>query len=119
MSQVTPSTLTIRSQLRGHWIVAVSALLALLAAAAVALVLVIDNDASTTSGSVAQPQAAVRSDGGPSESAVAAAVGSQPSARPDESNIAASIAGSTPIGGPRLHPSGPDESAVAAAISGR
>jgi hypothetical protein len=119
MSQVTPSTLTARSQLRVHWIVAVSALLALLAAVAVTLVLIIDNGASTTNGSVAQPQAAVRSDGGPSESAVAAAVGSQPSAGPDESNIAASIGGPTPIGGPRLHPSGPDESAVAASIAGR
>jgi hypothetical protein len=74
------------------------------------LVLVIDNGASTTSGSVTKPQAALRSDGGPDESAVAASVGSRPSAGPDESSIAASI------GGPRMHPSGPDESAIAAAI---
>ena len=119
MSQVTQPTLTTRSQLRAHWIVALSALLALLAAAAVMLVLVIDNGTSTTTSGVAKPQAAVRSDGGPSESAVAAAVGSQPSAGPDESTIAASIGGpriAPSIGGPRMLPAGPDESTTAASI---
>jgi hypothetical protein len=119
MSHVGNPTLSTRSQLRAHWIAAVSALLALLAAAAVTLVLVLDNGASTTSGSTAKPQAAVRSDGGPSESAVAAAVGSQPSTGPDESGIAASIGVpriAARIGGPRMLPTGPDESAAAASI---
>jgi len=90
-----------------------SALLALLAAAAVTLVLFIGNGSSTTTGSVPKPTAAARSDGGLGETAVAASVGSRPSATPDESNIAASI------GGPGMLPGEPDESAVAAAISGR
>jgi hypothetical protein len=120
MSHVAHTTVSTRSQLRAHWVVAVSALLALLAATAVTLVLVLDNGASTTVSSAAQPQAAVRSDGGPDEAAVAASVGSQPAAGPDESSTAASI------GGPRMRPSGPDESAsgpdesaVAASVAGR
>ena len=112
MSHVTHPTLSARSQLRAHSIVAISAVLALLAASAVTLVLVLDNGASTTSGSIAKPDAALRSDGGPSESAVAAAVGSRPSAGPDESNVAASI------GGPRVSPSGPGERAAAASRRG-
>ena len=121
MSHVGNPTLSTRSQLRAHWVVAVSALLALVAVAAVTLVLVIDNGASTTTSSVSKPQAALRSDRGPNESAVAAAVGSQPSAGPDESSIAASIGGprTASIGGPRMLPSGPDEGAVATVVSGR
>ena len=57
MSHVAHPTLSARSQLRAHWIVAISAVLALLAAAAVTLVLILDNGASTVSGSVARPQA--------------------------------------------------------------
>lgn len=131
MSHVAHHTLSPRSQLRAHWVVAVSALAALLAATALVLVLVLGDGASTPVGSVARPNAAVRSDGGPNESAVAAAVGSRPSrvpdeaviagagpyqpasSGPDESNVAASI------GGPRMLPSGPDEAAIAASISGR
>jgi hypothetical protein len=139
MSHVGHPTLSTRSQLRAHWIVAVSALLALLAAAAITLILVIDNGASTATSSVSKPQAAVRSDGGPNESAVAASIAPRPSAGPDESAVAASIAprpSASPdesniaasIGGPRMLPggpedsaiaaSGPDESAVAASVTG-
>jgi hypothetical protein len=110
MSHVGSPTLSTRSQLRAHWVVAISALCALIAAAAVVLVLVIDDGASTTSGSVTKPQAALRSDGGPDESALAASVSSPVSVGPDESSIAASI------GGPRMHSSGPDEAAIAASI---
>jgi hypothetical protein len=78
----------------------------------VVLVLLIDDGAPTASSQTAAPQAAIRSDGGPNESAVAAAVGTRPSAGPDESNIAASI------GGPRMLPSGPGERAAAASIRG-
>jgi hypothetical protein len=108
MSHVGNPTLSTRSQLRAHWIVAVSALLALVAAVAVTLVLVIDDQPSTATSTVAKPHAALRSDGGPNESAVAASIAAQPIASPDESNVAASI------GGPRMLPSGPDDSAIAA-----
>jgi hypothetical protein len=58
-----------------------------------------------------------RYDGGPEESGVAAAIGSQPTvAAPDESKIAAAIG----TGGEAATTAArPDESAVAAAISGR
>jgi hypothetical protein len=132
MSQVTQSTVSIRNQLRAHWIVALSALLALLATAAVVLVVAIDSGPSITSGSVAEQQPALRADGGPDESAVAASIGSPSSAGPDESRTASSIAGTTlrPTGGPdessvaaslpkTATPSGgPDESATAASIAG-
>ena len=38
-------------------------------------------------------QSTLRSDGGPQEARIAAAIGSRPAAAPDESRIAASIAG--------------------------
>jgi hypothetical protein len=117
MSQVTPTTIPLRNQLRSHWIVTVSALLALLATAAVVLVLVLDNESADT-GSVAQSsQPALRSDGGPDESAVAASVGSaqvpESKAYVSESRIAASL--STV---PEPQPAGPDESKIAASIAG-
>jgi hypothetical protein len=136
MSYVGNPTLSTRSQLRAHWILVISTLAALLAATAVALVLVIDNGTSTVSGSIAKPQAALRSDGGPDESAVAASVGSRPSSVPDESAVAAAVGSVTapsPVpdeaaaaaairrnGGPSQYLSvGPDESTIAASISGR
>jgi hypothetical protein len=86
------------------------------------VILALDNDTGTRVGSATQVSApssagAIRSDGGPEESAVAANLGSQPTtASPDESNIAAAIGsgddGSTTTGGP-------DESTVAGAISRR
>jgi hypothetical protein len=112
MSHVTQPTVTARSQLRAHWIVTVSVLVAFLAATAVTLVVVLDSGTPSTGGSIAKPQAAIRSDGGASESAVAAAVGSQPTAGPEGSSISASI------GGPRMRAAGPDEKAVAASIGG-
>jgi hypothetical protein len=130
MSHVGHSTLSTRSQLRAQWIVAISALVALVAATAVALVLFVGDSGTTASKSIAKPQAAIRSDGGTNESAVAASVGTQPSPVPDEAAIAASIrrtagpsqygpdestvAGS--IGGPRMLPSGPGERAAGASI---
>src|SRR5215204_632091 len=93
MSQVTQPAISVHDQIRAHWVVALSALLALLAAGAVALVLAIDSGPSTTSASVAERQPAVRTDGGPDESAVAASIGSRPSGRPDESTVAAAISG--------------------------
>jgi hypothetical protein len=136
MSHVGNPALSTRSQLRAHWIIAISALAALLAATAVALVLFIDDGGSTASRSIATPQAAVRSDGGPNESAVAVSVGTRPSPVPDESAVAAAVGtatGPTPVpdeaaigaairrsAGPSEYAAdGPDESTVAASISGR
>jgi hypothetical protein len=113
MSHVGHPTLSTRSQLRAHWIAALSALAALVAATAVALVLFIGDSGTAVSTSVANPQAATRMDGGPNESAVAASIGTQPSPVPDEAAIAASIRRSA---GPSQF--GPDESTVAAAIAG-
>jgi hypothetical protein len=94
MSQVAHPTTSLRSQLRAHWVVGISALLALLATAAVVLVLAIDDDSSGTSSVAEKLQPALRTDGGPDESAIAGAIGGRTSAgRPDESRIAASISG--------------------------
>ena len=82
MSHVGHPTLSTRSQLRAHWIVALSALVALIAATAVVLVLMIDDGASTASSRTAAPQAAVRSDGGPNESAVASSIAPRPTQSP-------------------------------------
>ena len=120
MSHVTQPALSARSQLRAHWIAALSALLALLATAAVVLVLAIDGGSSGAGSSVAQhQQPALRADGGPDETGVAAAVGAQsaPSAGPDESAIAASISRTAPVA--QDFSGRPDESSVAAAVAGR
>ena len=133
MSQVTHPALSARSQLRAHWLAALSALLALLATAAVVLVLAIDGGSSQTSAAVEQSQPALRADGGPDESAVAASVGSRTSAGPSESSVAAAIGGSVaprPTGGPdesivasslaqAPEQPRPDEAAIATTISGR
>lgn len=117
MSHVGHPTLSTKSQLRAHWIVALSALVALIAATAVVLVLMIDDGASTTSSRTAAPQAAVRSDGGPNESAVASSIAPRPTQSPDEAARAALVAQGA---GPYQPASdGPDESAVAASIAGR
>jgi hypothetical protein len=117
MSHVAHPTLSTRSQLRPHWIVAFSALVALVAATAVVLVLMIDDGPSTATSRAGAPQAAVRSDGGPNESAVAASIARRPSPSPDEAAAAAVIAQGA---GPYQPVSpGPDEAATAASIAGR
>ena len=95
MSQLT-QPISVRQQLRAHWVLALSALLALAATIAVVLVLAIEGGSSETTTAGQQSQPAVRSDGGPNESAVAASVGSRPSPAPSESAIAAAT-GSRPI----------------------
>jgi len=99
MSQVSHTAIPLSDQIRNHWIVALSALLALVATIAVVLALAIDGGSTKASAPVAQSSHQVaRSDGGPDESKVAASIGSAsdesaPSAsRPDESKVAASIA---------------------------
>jgi hypothetical protein len=78
--------------IRHHWIVALSALLALLATTAVVLVLAIDGGSSDSVALQSGP--ALRADGGPDESAVASAIATPQteSAYPAESRIAAAIA---------------------------
>jgi hypothetical protein len=119
MSQVTPSTTSVRSQLRAHWIVGISAVLALLATAAVVLVLAIDNGSSGTSSVAQKSQPAVPTDGGPDESAVATfvgprAVGGHAEAVGIPSPAAAEA---TAAAASRASAGRPDESRIAASIS--
>jgi hypothetical protein len=134
MSHVSHPSISIRTQLRARQVAWFAAILALLATATIVLVLAIDGDDTGTSSVATQSQPAVRSDGGPNESAVAASVGSVPSTGSSESTVAASIGGgrTQPLGGPdesnvaaslstspRQASSGPDEAATASAVSGR
>jgi hypothetical protein len=112
MSQLT-QPISVREQLRAHWVLALSVLLALAATVAVVLVLAIEGGSSETTTAAQQTQPAVRSDGGPNESAVAASIGSRISP-PSESTIAASVAQQQAPDQPR-----PDEAGIAATISGR
>lgn len=117
MSQVTqPSislTTRVRSPRRTAWLAALLALVVVVAA--VVLILALDGESSDNGARAGvQAQSALRPDGGPEETTVAAAVGSRPAPIPDESRIAAAVGASTP-----KVSSGPDESRVAAAISGR
>jgi hypothetical protein len=90
MPQATQS-LPLRHQLAPHRLLAVSALLALLATVAVVLVLTMDGPTKVSGAAGQSAHSALRSDGGPEESATAASVGRRPGARPDENRIAASI----------------------------
>ena len=131
MSQLT-QPISVREQLRAHWVLALSALLALAATIAVVLVLALEGGSSVTTTAAQQSQPAVRSDGGPDESSVAASVGPGLSPAPSESTIAAAVAGSFPSGywqsadprssyqpAPAENTGRPDEAAIAASISGR
>jgi hypothetical protein len=101
----------------------------------------IDDGGSTASSPTTAPQAAVRSDGGPNESAVAASIAPRPNQFPDEAAAAANVGAVPSSIVPRENQSayeaaraalvaqgagpyrpaspGPDESAVAASIAGR
>ena len=130
MSHATHPKPELSPHVRSYRPVVLAALLALIAMIAVLVVLAIADDQSTSS-VFERPEQAVRADGGPEETAVAARIGaalrggsamrvtagSQPAvARPDESAIAAAI-GSPRAAAPT--PLRPDESTVAASISGR
>ena len=111
MSQLAHSTIPV-VRTRSRRAVLLGALTAALAAVALAFALAAgssDNVVAVTD----QSQPALRADGGAEESAVAASVSSRPVAPPDESRIAASIAGSDAIA------SSPDESRIAASLAGR
>jgi hypothetical protein len=115
MSQPTHPRVPLYGQLRDHRLIALAGLLALAATAAVMLALAIGSSSSSSS-TVQAPRTAVRADGGPEESGVAAAISPRPTLAADESRIAAAI-GSGRVVVPTAP--APDESAVAAAVSGR
>lgn len=103
-------------QLRALLTVAMIAVVGLTAAV---VILAIDDDRESVLAPASQVSAAnpaARSDGGPEESALAATLGSKPTATGhDESRTAAAIGGDSGSKGT----GGPDESVVANAVSGR
>jgi hypothetical protein len=109
MSQVTQSRTPLSGSLPSHTAAARAAALTLAAIDAVTLILALGNDDAPSTPAAIGAQPALRSDGGPSESAVSAAITPQLFAGPDESATAAAIS-APPV-------SGPDESRTAAAIS--
>src|SRR4051794_32227898 len=114
MSQVTQPKVSLPPLVRPRRIVWLGALLALAVGAALMLIVALGHDtADNTVPAGAQAQPSLRSDGGPEETAVAAAVGSRPAVGPNEAQVAASIAGAAPEAS-----SGPDESPTAAAVGG-
>ena len=112
MSQFSHPTQTIRSQVQAHKAAWLAALLTLVATGAVVLIVAI-SDSPTASDAPLSPQPALRTDGGPDESGVAASVGSRPSTGSSESSVAAAVGG----GGVERATGGPDESSVAASLS--
>ena len=135
MSQVTHPRISLPTRVRTGRTVLLGALLALAASAAVVLILALGNESPDTAAPVsARAEPSLRSDGGPEETSVAAAVGQRAAIGPNEAGIAASIGGTSPkaatgpdesrtaaaVGGNTAPgPSGPDESHTAASISGR
>ena len=108
----------LRSRYRQLRMLLAVAMIAVVGLTAAVVVLAIENDGGTTLSSASQVSAtsasAIRSDGGPEESAVAATLGPQPTAaHPDETRTAAAVGSSAIPPGP-----GPDESVVAGAVSG-
>lgn len=115
MSQVTPFPESFPIRGRSGRAVLLAGLLALAVAAVLVLILALDNGSTSSQENAgAPPQPSLRSDGGPEESGVAAAVGTLPSTGPNESAIASSIAGGS------TQPSSiPDESTISASVAGR
>jgi hypothetical protein len=98
----------------------IAGLLLLLATAAVVVVIALTDDSSSgTDVSAGQSQPALRSGGGPEESATAHTVGPRVggagySAGPNEASTAAAVGG----GAPSASTTGPNEASTAAAIGG-
>ena len=112
MSQVTQPRIPLTPPLRTSRAVWIAALVALVIGAGLVLALTLGSGSDSTSTGAGRFRV-VRA-AGPSESAVAASVGNRTVVGPSESSVAASIR-STPY----QASSGPDESRVAAAIAGR
>ena len=110
MSFPTHPGVPLSGRIRAHRLIALAAVLALAATTAVLIAVAIGTNSTSSSAGYARV-AAVRSDGGPEESGVAAAVSPRPSvaASTDESRIAAAIS-------PRPTVAATDESRIAAAI---
>lgn len=98
MSQLSHTTIPTRTELRttlrAHQVAWFAALLALLATVAVALVVAIDGGTSSTNAVTGHHAGvAARSNGGPNEAAVAAALRSRSTRGPNETATAAAISG--------------------------
>ena len=109
MSQITPfpESFPIRGRSGRAVLLAVAAVLV--------LILALDNGSTSSQENAGvPPQPCLRSDGGPEETGVAAAVGTLPSTGPNESAIASSI-----TGGSTQPSSIPDESTISASVAGR
>ena len=115
MSHVTQQTAPSPAHTGPSRVTLAAALLALAAVAAVALTIALSGASSSdATPAVVQAQSGLRADGGPDETGVAAAIGRHGTSGPSESVVAATIArGSAPV------VQRPDESRVAAAIAGR
>jgi hypothetical protein len=122
MSHLSHALAPVGGQLRAHRLIALGALVALMATTAVVLVLAIGANPSTDP-SADRSQPALRADGGPEETGVAATIAPGPAVgAPDKSRVTADVtfpglarkarAAGQPASGR------PDESTVAAAISG-
>lgn len=117
MSQLTQRRTAVQTQPRPARAAWIGALVAAVAAAAVALVIAFGGGSSQDATPVsAGAQPSLRTDGGPEETGVAAAVGLRPvpASGPSESRVAAAIGARSPQAS-----KGPDEARVAAAIAGR
>jgi hypothetical protein len=102
MRQIAQAT-SFTGPTRAHRTIVLAALLAFVTTAAVVFALAVSND-STTNSLANEPVSALRGDGGPEESAAAAAIGAHTEPiKPDESGIASAVsAGSEVIpAGPR------------------
>jgi hypothetical protein len=124
MSQLTHPRTPLGAQIRALRPTALAAVLAGMAVLLVLVLVLAIGDKPSTTDSADRSQPAVRVDGGPEETGVAAAIAPKPAvASPDESRIAADLTfpglarDARAAGEPAS--SRPDESAVAAAISGR
>lgn len=125
MGQAIPNqhpAVVLRARYRQLGALLVVAMIAVIGLTVAVVVLALDSDPDVSLSPAAEVSApstagAARTDGGPEESAVAAALATHATTTgPDESAIAATI-GTADDGSART--GGPDESAVASAISGR
>ncbi len=94
MRQIAQAT-SFTGPTRAHRTIVLAALLAFVTTAAVVFALAVGGDSSTSS-LANQPVSALRGDGGPEESAAAAAVGAHTGLiQPDESGIASAVSAGT------------------------
>ena len=114
MSQATHPASLVRSPFAVRRTAILLGLLGLVVAALVVVALTLPGSDTGATAPAVSAQPAARSDGGPAESAVASSIGARPSAGPSESAIAAAVG----VPAPRAATI-PDESRIAASIAGR